>query len=111
MINWKTAATTLVVAASCIGQTVQAVEARGMRSCGTWTKERAVQGVDHFVSEAWLLGYLSGMAFVSSKNILKGTDNDSLYLWMDNYCKANPLKDEADGANDLYFELVRQKRM
>ena len=27
------------------------------------------------------------------------------FLWMDNYCRANPLKNVSDGASDLFLEL------
>jgi|KBSMisStandDraft_5_1062788.scaffolds.fasta_scaffold132639_2 hypothetical protein len=29
-------------------------------------------------------------------------DNESIYLWMDNYCPANPLKRISDGAEQLF---------
>lgn len=51
------------------------------------------------------------MAFYSDKDILKGTDNASIFLWFDNYCQANPLKNMIDGADSLFDELVKQKKL
>jgi len=109
LINRKTRAlllaSLLVTAAVC----VQAVEIRGVRSCGYWISGKAtVQGG---ANEAWLLGVLSGMALYSDKDILKGTDNESIYLWMDNYCRANPLKSISNGGDVLFEELLKQKKL
>ncbi|MDM0117529.1 hypothetical protein QTI66_36050 [Variovorax sp. J22R133] len=38
------------------------------------------------------------------------TSADQAYLWMDNYCKANPLKGVADGAADLFIEVQQKKK-
>ena len=78
------------------------------RCCGKWISEDD-DNASHFAYEAWLFGYLSGVAYAVNKDILKDTDRPSIELWMDNYCKANPLNKVYQGANDLYFELVKQK--
>lgn len=86
---------------------VHAVDVRGSRSCGTWLEER--QRDKHQYAEAWLVGFLSGMAFESDKDFLSGTDNASLDAWMDNYCRRNPLQSMYKGAEGLMMELIRQK--
>lgn len=86
----------------------QALTIRGARSCGDWVQGRTADRNTH--AEAWLVGYLSGRAAASGVDILKGTDNPSLFLWMDNFCRAQPLKDIEDGASDLVPELARKAR-
>jgi hypothetical protein len=83
-----------------------AVMVRGGASCGQWVSE---EGVSKALNQLWLLGYLSGLVAYSDKDALKGTDSPSIFLWMDNYCKANPLKRVDEGGQDLYLELVKQK--
>lgn len=92
-----------------VASTASAVEIRGMPSCGEWVSDRAKGGLDFTASQFWLLGYMSGLVFATSTDALKGTDSSSIYLWMDNYCRANPLKKVNDGVQDLFFELKKQK--
>lgn len=89
----------------------QSVNIRGARSCGEWTQQRNKAGWEALATEAWIAGYLSGLAFQSGKSFLKGTDNPSLFLWIDNYCRTNPLDDVADASNELAAELIRKKRL
>ena len=35
---------------------------------------------------------------------------EQAFIWMDNYCRVNPLKHIGDGAEDLAVELIRMKR-
>jgi hypothetical protein len=92
---------------------VIAVETLGIIGCGTWIKNRATPNQPTWsavVDEFWLYGYLSGLAVGSNVDILKvHPDKDSLNLWMDNYCKKNPLNIVQEGANDLFVDL--NKRM
>jgi hypothetical protein len=59
--------------------------------------------------KTWLLGYLSGMDYAtpthSALDRLKSAEQ--AYLWIDNYCKANPSKKISDGAKQLYNELEK----
>lgn len=89
-----------------------AINVRASRSCGSWLSEKA-QGrtTDSNFNETWLLGFLSGLAIQSDKDALKGTDNPSIFLWVDNYCRTNPLKDTIDAGMDLFDELVKQKKL
>lgn len=82
----------------------------GTPDCGQWVKTARPS------ERAWLLGYLSGMNTVWDGEGNKPADPlgklnsaDQAYLWMDNYCKANPLKNVSTGAVDLFFELVKKK--
>ena len=87
----------------------QAVLIRGDRSCGYWISSKG--GPQQVVNETWFVGYLSGIALESDKDFLRGTDNESLFLWLDNYCTKNPLKFISDGGDLLFLELVKQKRL
>lgn len=86
-----------------------AVEVRGVASCGTWIQEQKAD--DSHISQLWLLGFMSGLATGLEKDLLNKTDSPSIFLWMDNYCKANPLKDVYDGGVALSFELTKRKKI
>lgn len=84
-----------------------AVNIRGFRSCGVWAAEREKSNVRGH--ESWLTGFLSGLAVAAKKEFwgrpnIDLIDNESVYLWMDNYCRANPLKDISDGGIELFIE-------
>lgn len=85
-----------------------ALTVRGSRSCGNWVQDRTLGDHAGLPSRLWLLGYLSGVVAHSGKDVLKNADNASIYLWMDNYCKANPLSDISDGGSVLFLELVKR---
>lgn len=99
----------LVGAAFLCASISMAIEIRASPSCGTWVKERSEKAWQVVVSQFWVLGYLSGMALGEERDTLKGYDNDSIFLWMDNYCRENPLKQLSHGGLTLHYELVRQK--
>ena len=61
------------------------------------------------ITKNWFLGYLSGRADESGKNFLKGTDSESIFLWLDNYCHANPDKNLDNAGLDLARELMQLK--
>jgi len=93
-----------------------AVEIRGTRSCSKWTEERRyadsakeLNRVPVLITRSWFLGYLSGRAAASGKDFLKGTDSDSIVLWLDNYCRADPRADLDKAGNDLARELMQLK--
>lgn len=93
------------------------VEIRGSRSCSHWQEETRyaksstdMNKVPRLITKSWFLGYLSGRADESGKNLLKGTDNDSIFLWLDNYCRANPGKVLENAGAELARELLRQKQ-
>jgi hypothetical protein len=84
-------------------------EARQAPSCGEWVVHREKSDTLALGNASWLLGYLSGMAAGSGKDYLSGSDNASLYRWMDNYCRKNPLRDLGSGGNALAAELAEKK--
>lgn len=93
------------------------VEIRGSRSCSHWQDENRyakslteMNKVPQLITKGWFLGYLSGRADESGKNLLQGTDNDSIFLWLDNYCRANPGKSLENAGAELVRELIKQKQ-
>ncbi|USU21332.1 hypothetical protein [Paraburkholderia fungorum] len=104
----KRVSTVLAVLCFC-ASSADAVTVRGAPSCGTWVKDRLSDDWPQLTDKEWLIGYLSGVAITGRKDFLKGTDNDSLSLWVDNYCHANPLNDVADAGDALSRELIGRK--
>lgn len=93
-----------------------AIDIRGSRSCGKWVEEKSLANspkemnkIPVLITKSWFLGYLSGRADESGKNFLKGTDNESIFLWLDNYCQANPDKNLENGGLALARELMQLK--
>lgn len=83
----------------------------GQPDCGEWVRSHRQ------VDRAWLLGYLSGMNQIHNATDRKPTDPldalnsaEQAFLWMDNWCKANPLKKVGAGAFELFIELMRHRR-
>jgi hypothetical protein len=76
--------------------TVQAEE--GMRSvingglsCGKWT-QTAKGSFQHEVFKGWVLGFVSGVNFGKAEgDFLRGRDPDGLTVWVDNYCRREPV--------------------
>jgi hypothetical protein len=85
------------------------VEARQAPSCGEWISHREKSDTLALGNTSWLLGYLSGLAVGRGKDFLSGTDNVSIYKWMDNYCRTNPLRDVSSGGVALSAELTKTK--
>jgi hypothetical protein len=89
----------------------------GTPSCGQWNAAR-INDSQHIKSEqykSWLMGYISGLSFavnsmVLKADVIKGTDAESVFLWMDNYCKTNPLNSLADGGFALFGELLKRSQ-
>jgi len=100
----------------CISCCASAVEIKGARTCGKWTEEkRQADGTKEMnripvvITRSWLLGYLSGRAEATGRDFLRGTDSDSIFLWLDNYCRANPKAGLDQAGNDLARELMQLK--
>lgn len=74
--------------------------------CGTWLRAKTP------LMEAWVLGYLSGMARVvydvSSANPLgKITSNAQVLAYMDRYCSQNPAHRPEQALDALWKELLK----
>jgi hypothetical protein len=96
-----------------VTETAFAVNVRGVPSCGKWVKDRQERDVLTTTAlEHWLVGYLSGLAIGLNREFFHkdgvAVDNESILLWMDNYCRANPLKDVQEGGNRLMRERTNK---
>lgn len=74
--------------------------------CGQWfnspTREHA---------KIWLNGYLTGInegstVWAHGNNALRGVSPPQAWLWMDNYCRENPLETVLTGGQKLFSELI-----
>lgn len=81
----------------------------GASDCGQWLAEKTP------AREVWLMGYLSGMS--TMHDAIGHTVKDPLsiiqsanqaYIWMDNWCKANPLENLVSGGQKLWIELMEK---
>jgi len=86
----------------------------GVPSCGAWIKQRAA---DKEIYEAgWLAGFLSGISTslgnqrVKGRDFLEDADMDSISLWVDNYCRDNPLDNLSTAGDRLVRTLINKKR-
>lgn len=93
----------------------KAVVVFGEISCGKWDKTSTAkfgtdEAWDKIAHRIWLTGFLSGAAFSSNIDVLKNTDAESVYLWMDNYCRSHSLDTVTAGANALLIELTKRMK-
>jgi hypothetical protein len=63
----------------------------GTVSCEAWTAARQHRTGWYDMAE-WVLGFLSGVGYTGRAAPLQGWDAHAVAAWMDNYCRANPLK-------------------
>ena len=75
----------------------------GGPDCGQWLSRTDTR-------KAWVLGFMSGInSVVANKNLDpldKINSANQIFVWMDNYCRNNPLKTASDGGQILYKELL-----
>lgn len=79
---------------------------QGGFTCGKFVEDRQRPDTRQRFTEvmmAWLAGYVTAYNYVvpDTTNILGGSDLNSAILWIENYCRARPLKDTADAAEAL----------
>jgi hypothetical protein len=88
-------------------------DVRGGADCAKWLQpENATR---EFMNKAWLVGYLSGLnigIYLDERrkpfNYFEGVTPQQINLWMDNYCRTNPLSNVTAGAADLYTEKTKK---
>ena len=83
---------------------------RDAPSCADWTKYSAAQAGSADKStqsslQAWLIGYLAGLAAATETEIPVKVSNEALYAWMDHYCSENPQALVSNGAGMLVLGL------
>lgn len=87
----------------------------GSFDCGFWVKNQNTKPLSdsEIVVKTWLYGYLSGLNSVlaTPKNDpLSQITDTQVNLWMDKYCRDEPLSNIQAGANILYQELERRRK-
>ena len=77
-------------------------------SCGAWAKS-AENKSQRIVYHAWIMGFISGYNWRSPGMQAEAKGNfsaETVSLYLDKYCRENPLKSWINGA----FELVKELR-
>lgn len=77
----------------------------GEISCGSWPAGKHFTDIEKASTLNWILGFLAGKAFESDTDLLASVDIPSISLWMDNYCRQNPLDSIVSGSIELEKEL------
>ena len=73
--------------------------------CGMWIKARNEKLSGSF--ELYLIGLINGLTLGHmwefwKKGSSTSLNRESVYIWMDSYCRDNPLKDVESGVVELY---------
>ena len=90
-----------------------AVTVKGMKNCAIWLKSHAEQptpSANALAENAWLVGYLSGVAVARNIDFLKGVDDNTIQTWMHNYCSSHRADLVGYAADALSVELVKRMR-
>jgi hypothetical protein len=83
----------------------------GMSSCGQYLGDSSKLDIA-FGYMSWIQGYLSAMNLAVSDTgpgLVTLPDSESIKIYMDNYCRANPLSNVMYGSIEL-FKDVRKNR-
>jgi len=74
------------------------VVGQGTVSCGAWMTARQERSA--FGMQQWVLGFLSGVAFMGGPQIapLESTDAPGAWAWIDNYCHDHPVENISSAA-------------
>lgn len=86
----------------------QPVVTIGAADCGQWIARKGNNFTD-IRTNSWLMGFMTGLNFDGrGKNLLSKVSAEQIFLWMDNYCKANPLDTVVKGGQILMEELDKR---
>ena len=82
----------------------------GVHTCENWTRVREAKtdeiGDGGLMYKAYVLGFLSGANLLMDFDVLAGIKPDTVYEWMDKFCKESPKEDLASGSIKLFAELL-----
>jgi hypothetical protein len=106
----------LLFLACCLHQQSFGQTVFGVRDCGQWIARKDGAGARGIQQDrAWLAGYMTGLnvEYYFYRNNLdplaKINSVSQIFLWMDNYCKKNPLSNLGAGGVELLDELKQKK--
>ena len=91
------------VAAPATADSIQMLGA-GNVTCKEWKSQRETN--EYFSAGNWILGFLSGTAWDSGRNILSGQQPKKLFVFVDNYCIASKKETISDAAVALAYHLL-----
>lgn len=86
----------------------------GNSSCGSWTSWRSSTDMESFSmafgARSWVAGYLTATAgeYEQINKAIHQVDSTGLEAWIDNWCRANPLRSIGEAANALAFHLNKK---
>ena len=88
------------------------ISGQGNMSCRVWADARKLDDVNTIAYEAWVQGFLTGVNWtgVMNTDLIKGSNKECWFTWMDNYCLKNPRNRIIDGAYIFVFELESRSR-
>jgi len=90
-----------------------AYESRGARSCAGWLESRLDQkagfSLNAEIYETWMVGYLSGIVAGSGTDFFVGTDNEAVFLMVDDFCAANPRMNLSAAGTSVARQLMQEK--
>ena len=79
----------------------------GTGSCKLWLDARTTKAQNVKLLEQWVLGYLSGNAYASERNIMKDVSPEVIYSKVDRVCSAKDTMDINEAVNDVIRELEK----
>lgn len=83
----------------------------GANTCGAWIEERRSDSQRSQLWKGWVLGFVSGAnVYDVNPELLRQVDAPVIYIWVDNYCRANPLDTVNDAVVGLIQELMRRNK-
>ena len=85
----------------------------GAKSCRMWSVARLENGRDRIAAKQWLMGFLTGLAFVQegmgqTPSVRDSDDPEDAAAVVDDYCSAHPLDLVSEGAQDLFVKLDKR---
>ena len=90
----------------CSSAAAQEIWVEGGLNCGTWVKTRTEHNSSNL--EDYVVGFLNGLALGAKLEFwhaqLPDLQREQAYLWLDNYCRANPLSQASGGIVKLFHE-------
>jgi hypothetical protein len=85
-----------------------AVLGQGNLSCGRRQKDRRSNTA--IALQVWVLGYLTRAYYDGiNRDLTAGTDTAGIFAWINNYCRANPLKNLVAAVEHLVDTLQKRK--
>lgn len=89
----------------------------GQNSCGAWTQARQEGGASAGAYMNWIGGYLTGFNAAAARlehlnkyDVASAVaDDNSLMIWVDNYCQTHPLEKLGRVAGILVGKLVAKE--